>query len=51
MLVGMRCSPSLLAAVVLAISIQAADIKPNVLFIAIDDQNDWFGYLGGHTMA
>lgn len=22
--------------------------KPNVLFIAIDDLNDWIGYLGGH---
>lgn len=22
--------------------------QPNVLFIAIDDQNDWIGYLGGH---
>lgn len=28
-------------------AIRAAD-KPNVLFIAIDDQNDWIGYLGGH---
>ncbi len=22
--------------------------KPNVLFIAIDDLNDWVGHLGGH---
>ena len=30
---------------------QAADErKPNVLFIAIDDQNDWIGHLGGHPM-
>lgn len=25
--------------------------KPNVLFIAIDDQNDWIGVLGGHPLA
>ena len=25
--------------------------KPNVLFIAIDDQNDWIGHMGGHPMA
>jgi choline-sulfatase len=25
--------------------------KPNVLFIAIDDQNDWVGPLGGHPLA
>jgi choline-sulfatase len=25
--------------------------KPNVVFIAIDDQNDWIGVMGGHPMA
>ena len=25
--------------------------KPNILFIAIDDMNDWAGYLGGHPNA
>lgn len=25
--------------------------KPNVVFIAIDDQNDWIGAFGGHPMA
>jgi len=25
--------------------------KPNILFIAIDDQNDWIGYIGGHPMV
>lgn len=25
--------------------------KPNVLFIAIDDMNDWTGFLGGHPQA
>ena len=25
--------------------------QPNVLFIAIDDQNDWIGALGGHSQA
>ena len=25
--------------------------KPNVLFIAIDDMNDWIGPLGGHPQA
>jgi arylsulfatase A-like enzyme len=29
----------------------AADPKPNILFIAIDDQNDWIGHMGGHPMV
>ncbi len=33
-----------------ASGLQAAE-KPNILFIAIDDQNDWFGCLGGHPQA
>jgi hypothetical protein len=28
-----------------------ADERPNVLFIAIDDLNDWVGCLGGHPQA
>jgi arylsulfatase A-like enzyme len=27
------------------------DEKPNVLFIAVDDLNDWIGVLGGHPQA
>lgn len=29
----------------------AEDKRPNVLFIAIDDLNDWTGFLGGHPEA
>jgi arylsulfatase A-like enzyme len=25
--------------------------KPNIVFIAIDDMNDWVGYMGGHPQA
>jgi arylsulfatase A-like enzyme len=31
-----------------AISSEDNQDKPNVLFIVIDDLNDWIGYLGGH---
>jgi arylsulfatase A-like enzyme len=30
---------------------QGPSVRPNVLFIAIDDQNDWVEPLGGHTLA
>jgi arylsulfatase A-like enzyme len=29
----------------------AAEAKPNVLFIAMDDLNDWIGCMGGHPQA
>jgi arylsulfatase A-like enzyme len=29
----------------------SAPQKPNILFIAIDDQNDWVGPLGGHPLV
>jgi len=29
----------------------AAESKPNVLFISVDDLNDWIGCLGGHPQA
>ncbi len=29
----------------------AEDSQPNVLFLAIDDLNDWIGALGGHPQA
>ena len=35
----------------LAVLTASAADKPNVLFIAIDDQNDWIGALGGHSQA
>ena len=29
----------------------AAESRPNVLFIALDDLNDWIGCLGGHPQT
>jgi len=28
-----------------------AEERPNILFISIDDLNDWIGCLGGHPQA
>jgi arylsulfatase A-like enzyme len=48
MMKSARLLPALLA--LLALPLQAAD-KPDVLFIAVDDLNDWTTYLGGHPQA
>jgi arylsulfatase A-like enzyme len=42
---------TILLALFLAASVYAAKPQPNVLFIAIDDLNDWVGCLGGHPQA
>jgi choline-sulfatase len=39
------------AARVAAQSARGAAVKPNYLFIAIDDLNDWIGALGGHPQV
>lgn len=41
---------SLLALLLNTFWLQASD-KPNVLFIAVDDLNDWVGCIGGHPQA
>ncbi|QDV39442.1 sulfatase [Tautonia plasticadhaerens] len=44
-----------LAAALLAVAVPATAAegprRPNVLFIAVDDLNDWTGFLGGHPQA
>lgn len=42
-----------IAAISFSFPLSAAETarKPNVVFIAIDDQNDWIGALGGHPLA
>ena len=41
----------LLTLLALTASLVSAADKPNVLFIAIDDLNDWIGVMGGHPQA
>lgn len=43
--------PCLILTMALASVSAFAAEKPNVLMIAIDDQNDWIGYMGGHPNA
>ena len=38
-------------ALVLFVAPASAADRPNIVFIAIDDQNDWIGHLGGHPLA
>jgi len=45
------CGSLFLLALACPLSATHAAEKPNVLFIVIDDQNDWIGPLGGHPMA
>lgn len=43
---------AILGLFLLSANVQAAEkTKPNVLFIAIDDLNDWIGCLGGHPQV
>lgn len=35
----------------LTVNIQAQKKQPNILFIAVDDMNDWVGYMGGHPQT
>ncbi len=34
-----------------AIAAEPSEKKPNILFIAVDDLNDWVGPLGGHPQV
>ncbi len=39
------------AALAVAVAATGAAGRPDILFIAIDDLNDWTGCLGGHPQA
>ena len=39
-----------LLCIAIGVSVSAAD-RPNVLFIAIDDLNDWVGVFGGNPQV
>ncbi len=41
----------LLSCVVFLTTPIRASEKPNVLFLAVDDMNDWVGFLGGYDGA
>lgn len=50
-LIPLRSSLLALSSLLFALSSQLSAQKPNVLFIAIDDLNDWVGCLGGHPQT
>jgi arylsulfatase A-like enzyme len=47
----MRIRALALFAVWLTAAVATAEERPNVLFLAVDDLNDWIGCLGGHAQA
>ena len=53
----MKLHTNLTLIAILCLPLFAAELRagatnrPNILFIAIDDQNDWLGHLGGHPLA
>ncbi|MDX1945162.1 MAG: sulfatase [Pirellulaceae bacterium] len=49
--IGSLCALVACAWLLLAEFAAAADPRPNVLFIAVDDLNDWIGCLGGNRQA
>jgi arylsulfatase A-like enzyme len=42
---------TLIASLLIGCQLAPAGTRPNVLFIAVDDLNDWVGVLGGHPQA
>lgn len=47
----MRLICALLSVALLATTTRAADQRPDIVFIIVDDLNDYLGYLGGHPDA
>ncbi|MBM3846996.1 MAG: choline-sulfatase, partial [Verrucomicrobia bacterium] len=47
----LHCLAALLLVPATARAADRTAAKPNILFIAIDDQNDWVGPLGGHPLV
>lgn len=47
----MKICISILATMLASSLVSAAPTRPNVLFIAVDDLNDWIGCLGGHPQT
>ena len=41
----------ILLSLLVVCSFATAQTKPDVLFIAVDDLNDWVTYLGGHPQT